>query len=515
MRPTSRPSADAAGAFAPRGAALGFALLSLLACSAAGAQEPPAPQGQLTVRVPGGIHPLAGPVRMRIEGQEIDPGSVSYQVHVFGQNVTAGVVESEQVLSGSDTDGDGRLEDYALEIVADLSNLPLEQLDNSLILYAWATSSGAPLHESGHGPITVPYTVTAEVGNYEIGSGMPLRYWVSFEGVYSPTWSFTIEKNGQDVTQAVTWSKRTWEDHLDRDGMVLWRLESVEIDPSSISLDVGDTLSLVVSASVVFDGETYVLPIVNAIIQILSAQQRQALAKKIRPCLQTFVDATGLHKDGENSPVTFGPNVKGDANSTGNLADAARVLRDCILQVQFTGSIDVKVGGLTFLVGKGELEGTADVVVVVSGDGKDATATNEQPGGAAVAAAGDGNPGQSGGDAKSTTSGGGASLAVGGDGGEGLDGADGPSGGRADAIETSGQGPAFAQGGDGGMKKDPNDPKTEHGDGGPGAVWNHSDPSKATNARVSPGGNGDTTSAGSGGKAWLFQGVSDGQNGTP
>lgn len=410
---------------------------SLVACAG------PSSAATVNLRAPGIVAPLAGNVEVTVVASGISEDGDELRVLQGANDVTAGILESHQVVTATDEDGDEFYEAWEHRYVLDLSEL---SFDTQLVLEATAfDDSGQPVAvRRGISMIPPAHVATPQTSWVTAVDGTVARFYLHIQGGVLTSKAVIILKNELDVTPAADVTERVIWDET-RNGYVVDRMIEIEVDLASISFGLlDDTLQVQIDVSFVNWFSTIVSPVIVEVDPAAEAAKRASIIQ----CLSSFLLAANISSAGGSTTVGGAP---------GDVAAAAEDLAACLKnRGMSSGSTSVSVPGFgTVIVGFKNAAGAADLVVAVGSEGgtgmqgDDAAAENTQSGGAAVAVAGEGGPGETGGCDASSTSNGGTSVAIGGAGGDGATGAGGP-GGAGKATDKLQGGKAVAKGGDGG-----------------------------------------------------------------
>lgn len=448
-------------------------------------------------------HRLSAPSTISVVAHDVTIAP-TLLIRVDGADITSQVVSGSVTTESSDGNGDGLFETYSIDFTVDLSDLVGEE--TSVISFEGSASgaNGSTVTSNRSAPLAA---------NFELGSagvtwvpeihGTILPFVLRIQSAEILGKSYRVLLNGQDVTsQVATFEVVHWE--LVRNGVTLDRVSTVYVDTQGLPWVEGDQLTLEVILS-------YVKKLITTIKNLFSTQVKRenvdaetVLLARITPCVSAFVSAAQIEKNQGNSTTTVG---NSDA-----VPAAAAALAECLKACGFSGEKQITLAnGLSVRVGMPSALGAADVVIAVGAAGEgpgapggNASATNTQPGGAAVATGGAGGSGATPGGTGAATSNGGDAVGHGGAGG-GAGSEAGGSGGSGSAENKNGNGTAKSKGGAGG---NPGGANETGGSGGNATA-------KAGGASSShTGGPGGTGTHGTGASASISGGNSTGSNGS-
>ncbi|MFG0320265.1 MAG: hypothetical protein ACF8XB_23530, partial [Planctomycetota bacterium JB042] len=335
--------------------------------------------------------------------------------------------------------------------------------DTGGALHAFAEQQGTPFERIASLGLVAPLTVGASPTVWVSAEhGTTVEYLVHLRALTIDDWDWTLWFDGNDVTSSAKATESVIWDDTTEGGFTHDRLVKVAVDLDSIGFGtVGDTLTMEVAAT----QGTQVVTAFSAAAVETSEIDEDALIERVKPGVERFLLAAGASESG--GKVTF-------ATPAADLEDAVRALGECLAATGLVGGKSVSFtsnAGYSVIVGHKSVDGAADVAIAFGGandhgNGEDAKATNDNPGGAAVAVGGDGEDdtpagGTGGGGATAETSGGGHAVAVGGNGGQ--NGQKGGNGGDATAKPNA-PGPGAAFGGDGGNPGGSDEPGGGGGD---------------------------------------------------
>ncbi|MBI4879611.1 MAG: hypothetical protein HY812_08135 [Planctomycetes bacterium] len=449
-------------------------------CAAAAALLSSAACAETTVDImfPPFVEPLAGIVVADVVANQIDVAGDELTIKQGETDVTSAVVQSESVVRAVDANGDGVYETFEHRYWLDLSNLSYD--DTHLVLKAQVWNGGVEtLILRGMAMISPATLGTGDTTWVSAVNGNVVPYYLRLQGGTVLDRATVVFMNGVDVTaRAKVTETVIWDES--NEGFIRDRMIRIDVDLPSIGFGaIGDRLEL--RSDIWFANRFLSVPCAADVEIEPSADA--AKKERIANCVAAFVHAV-------NAVKANGETTIGSPEGVGAAADALDAcLKACGMS---SGSQTVTLsGGVTVMVGFGSVSGAADLVIALGSNGTgsnaggSATAENTQPGGAAVANAGDGAAGSAakGGEAKATSNGGDA-VALGGAGGGG--GAAGGPGGDATAENKVPGKTANAQGGAGGNPGGSDEPggsgghargttgKTgANGEGGPDSIGYH------------------------------------------
>ncbi|MBI4879249.1 MAG: hypothetical protein HY812_06265 [Planctomycetes bacterium] len=419
---------------------------SLFAAAAALFSSVACAQTTVEIRSPLFVEPLAGPVVVDVVATEIDVAGDELTIKQGETDVTSAVVQSSSVVVAVDANGDLVYERFVHRYWLDLSSLAFDT--TALVLAAQVWNNGVESLILRGMAITPPVTLgTGDTTWVTAVDGNVVSFYLRIEGATVLDRVTTVLKNGVDVTAAAIVTEAVVWDET-REGFIHDRMYRIDVDLPSIGFTtVGDSLEL--RCDIWFPSGLYQWWVSHPVVET-DPQVDLTKEECIANCAAAFIAAVGASKAGGETTISNPDAVAGAADALDTC------LQNCGMS---SGNATVTAGGLTVMVGFGTVSGSADLVVALGADGTgtsaggNATASNDLPGGAAVANAGDGAPagtnpgGTKGGDAKATSKGGDA-IALGGEGGDG--GTAGGSGGHAEVENKVGGKTAIAQGGEGG-----------------------------------------------------------------
>lgn len=447
-------------------------------------------------------HRLSAPSTISVIAREVTRAP-TLLIRIDGADVSSQVVTGSATTEAIDNNGDGIFEVHAKDFTVDLSEIGGDGVSTISFEGSAVGADGSTLTTNRSAPITA---------NFELGSagvtwvpeihGTILPFVLRIQSAEVLGKSYRVLLNGEDVTSQVTISEIVhWE--LVRNGVTVDRVSTIQVDTQGLPWVEGDQLSIEVILS-------YLKKLITTIKNLMSTQVKRenvdaeaVLLARITPCVSAFVSAAQIEKNQGTSTTSVG---NSDA-----VPAAAAALAECLKACGFSGEKQITLAnGLTVRVGMPSASGAADFVIAVGAaggpgaKGGDASATNTQPGGAAVAVGGAGGSGATQGGNGTATSNGGDAVGHGGAGGGAGSNAGGP-GGSGSAENKSGNGTAKSKGGTGG---NPGGANETGGSGGNATA-------KAGNASASLiGGSGGTGTHGTGASASISGGNSTGSNGT-
>lgn len=443
-------------------------LLSLL--TATFFQSAAVAASSVEVMPPSDVRGLRGTVIATVSGRDLVAPGTDLVVRIRGSDVTSSVVTASTVTMAQDTNADGTYEAYAEEFTLDLSTYAFA--DAPIEFEGVGVTSGGTISSYRSSRMKLP----GEVGSPDTWwvpsvSGTSLEYSVRLQGIEIDSKEYKLFLNGTEVTSSVSISESiVWDDTSN--GVTNDRLYEVVVDASGLSCGVGDELSFRATVTYLMNAVQYVKTFHAAIVKKSDPTEAAARMARAKACVETFVANSTITKGGGETTVGGDPAAHASALRTSLLA--------CV--PPFGGVAEFTLSnGMTVKLGFGaEAAGGSDLCIAIGADagstertGGNATATNSQTGGAAIAIGGNGRT---------------SSPASGGSG-----------------TATSNGGTAVAEGGQGG---------TEGGPGGSATATNKGGNSKTSKAKGGNGGAppGSGQKGGSGGDAKATSGTAGGGN---
>jgi hypothetical protein len=382
----------------------------------------------LQVGAPASTYELFTTLSASITGTGIYDATPTVRVYDNTTEITSSVTVITLSESTEDSNNDGVLEKYAGEFGIDLGSYQPTP-GHLLIVSASATCPGGTTRAASSTKVKSNVDVCVDSKIYEGSSAVHVAVIVNETDVDSQTLTVTFE--GENVTSLIGIDGPDLAFELvegSSPAIVRNRMQVYSLDLSG--LEISSDGALAVTASVTNESSktsttTATATLVSGTAGTLTECQLAAL--------NAFCASLNLSKNGSGQV-----SVGATAAQTKTAADTFQAaIALCVPALSTSGahSFNYTSGGVTYTVkivtsnsGDAKASGQADVVIALAGDGSgttaggDATSTNSQPGGAAVAVGGDGGSGGNiGGNGGSGTANatppGGEAMGVGGNGG--------------------------------------------------------------------------------------------------